>query len=220
MELSDDELVGLARTAVGALGVSELWEVGAAAVLLAGCDAARQAADGAVYTGTGTDNWFSGGEVMPAPAATASAERWLRDSIWHEVRSNFVYRLPLPDFYRLLLGDEEHRVIRTWTTLAAWHATNRFGPEVIYGPGPHGMIDKLCLRDWACDHGLPCDLAYQGHDALQESSGVFEAFEAAARASVVHDPSESIHRDPASEPDGRIAARLWLRGLRDHAEGA
>ena len=213
--LTDSQICRLSRRAIGLLGVDGLYEIAAAVVLMAGYDAARDACpDGAVYTGFGTDVLFSGGHVPLAPPRTAAAESEVRTSIWQIVGKDFTADRLVPDFFERLIGPEGHdRLIRTWSTLAAWHATCRFGPEVLFGHSWHGPVDKLCLRDRVADLGVPDYSVWEPHDMMQESSGVFSAFAGLARSSIAEDPVSRTYGDPVQEDPARIAARQWLKSL-------
>ena len=155
VELTDDDLCRMASDMIKKLDVDELYEIAAAITLTAGHRAAIAHTDGAVWTGFGTDQFFSGGRYMTAPVGTDAARQELAESIQKHIRTTLTEDRLVPDFHERLLGKHEtKRVIHTWTTLQGWTTTARFGPEVLFGVSRDGMIDKLALRVSAWDECL------------------------------------------------------------------
>ena len=216
VRLIDGDIANLAREATARLGVDEVYEVGAAITLSAGLEAARERGiEGPMYTGNGADFWFHGGRVPRAPVQSDAARTETAAGIWdHAIRGLTSNRL-VPDFFERVLGQDHSRLICTWSTLAGRHATCRFGPPVLFGTGPDGIVDKLCLRDRAADLGVPSESARAGHDPMQASNGLLSAFSRLGREFLWRDPSSRAYSDPRVEPADMVIARGWLKQLAD-----
>jgi asparagine synthase (glutamine-hydrolysing) len=189
----------LARVALS-LGSEDRWELAAAVVVQAAFDHLKTIGWTAepVYCGGGADILLAGGKQLKSSPGSAAEMRELKQLIWTDVRTNFTYHRQIPEFYSLLLGVDSRSLIHFFQTVAAWEATNRFAPEVLFRScqGEEGArSDKSALREWALRTGLPAHLAWSKKEPTQLSSGVFETIEPAVvtgRANTSESTNEPI----------------------------
>lgn len=203
-----DELPQLAAETVAALGTTDVWEV-CAGLPFTRCAQGLRAlqADGLWWTGGGADVLLGGGKTFDAPDSPDAAAR-MDTLIDAQVAASFTRNRYIPDFYERLLGADQDRLVLTYQTHDAWETTRSLHPTVLWREGH----DKAALRAAAERLGVPHELAWRPKDPLQRSSGLFDAFEAAARQAAAK--AAGPYTDPLVEPAGQVASRLWLASLR------
>ena len=218
--LSSSDVVSLAKSAVAALGVNELWEVAAAIPILAASELIRRfsaasPAPAAVLTGSGADAIFAGGRVIEHPIESAAANQALDEVVRTETGTNFVRDRLVPDFYERLLGDDAQALIHVFQTERFWQLAEQLAPPALFGHVVGAAHDKLAVR-LACERLLPetaQHLAWTRKSPIQRSSGLFDALADAARARAAQLPGATTYSNPLTESMESVAVRLFLAGL-------
>jgi len=218
--LSSSDVVSLAKSAVAALGVNELWEVAAAIPILAASELIRRfsaasPAPAAVLTGSGADAIFAGGRVIQHPIESAAANQALDEVVRTETGTNFVRDRLVPDFYERLLGDDAQALIHVFQTERFWQLAEQLAPPALFGHVTGAAHDKLAVR-LACERLLPetaQHLAWTRKSPIQRSSGLFDALADAARARAAQLPGATTYSNPLTEPMESVAVRLFLAAL-------
>ncbi len=222
VELEPGDIQQLAASAVGVLGIDELWEIGAAVPIMAARHAANNACRiGPIISGGGADVLFAGGMRLVSPIVSRAAAEELRSRIWASMLNTFRRDRLVPDFFDRVLGSDTHRYFQMFQTLEAWTLTSDFAPSLLFAHASDGsLIDKLCLRDLAVEWGADPALVWAPKNPMQFSSGMVTAFECQARRLIEEDPTQSTYSKPQSESAETLMARLWLKHLRNiHDDG-
>lgn len=213
INLEGDSLRALIVETVRKLGLDELWEVTAAIPFKAAFDRLDSIGmvEGPVFTGGGADVLLAGGTTLVDDPKSEAVRRELERELWDSLHTRFIYKRQIPDFYERILGSDSERLFQFFQTRAAWEATCRFSPAVLFSTRNGSSFDKFALRQAAEDMGVPPSLAWTSKEPLQVSSGIIGAAELLSRQMVSGFPGASTYSDPLTEPSSQVLARWAIR---------
>ncbi|WP_196054768.1 asparagine synthase-related protein [Nocardia aurantiaca] len=213
VELDRATVLNLARVALEALKIPELWEVSYAIPMLAMQPVLdRLETAGPILTGSGADAIFAGGKTLAHPIDSPEAAAELDRITRAESARNFTTDRLVPDFYSRILGDRADRIVHVFQTLRFWELAETLAPPALFGARSGEDVDKLCVRT-ACENLLPDsarELAWARKSAIQRSAGIMGELAEAAREHAASLPGARTYSDPGIEPFEAVATRLFL----------